>query len=88
MSSLQRRFGLPTDLTPSVLLIVHVLSFIQAMCPAHLIIIMILFLKRFSMLNMLNCAVQCHVHISPHKKYAYTFWDKNHFEQFWLKQST
>ena len=39
MSSLQRRFGLPTDLTPSVchsvLLIVHLLSFIQAMCPAH-----------------------------------------------------
>ena len=39
MSSLQRRFGLPTDLTPSVchsvLLIVHLLSFIRAMCPAH-----------------------------------------------------
>ena len=38
-SSLQRRFGLPTDLTPSVchsvLLIVHLLSFIRAMCPAH-----------------------------------------------------
>ena len=39
MSSLQRRFGFPTDLTPSachsVLLIVHLLSFIRAMCPAH-----------------------------------------------------
>ena len=39
MSSLQRRFGLPTDLTPSVchsvLLIVHLLSFIRAMCPAR-----------------------------------------------------
>ena len=39
MSSLQRRFGLPTDLTPfichSVLLIVHLLSFVRAMCPAH-----------------------------------------------------
>ena len=35
MSSLQRRFGLPTDLKPficdSLLLIVHLLSFIQAM---------------------------------------------------------
>ena len=50
-----------------------------------IIIVMILFLKRFSMLNMLNCAVQCHEHISPHKKYAYTLWGKNHFEQFWLK---
>ena len=39
MSSLQRRFGFPTDLTPSVchsvLLIVHLLSFVRAMCPAH-----------------------------------------------------
>ena len=39
MSSLQRRFGLPTDLTPSVchsvLLIAHLLSFIRAMCSAH-----------------------------------------------------
>ena len=39
MSSLQRRFDLLTDLTPSVchcvLLIVHLLSFIRAMCPAH-----------------------------------------------------
>ena len=39
MSSLQRRVGLPTDLTPSVchsvFLIVHLLSFIWAMCPAH-----------------------------------------------------
>ena len=39
MSSLQRRFGLLTDLTPSVchsvLLIVHLLSFIRAICPAH-----------------------------------------------------
>ena len=39
MSSLQRRFGLPTDLTPfichSVLLIVQLLSFIWVMCPAH-----------------------------------------------------
>ena len=39
MSSLQRRFGLPADLTPSVchsvLLIVHLSSFIRAMCPAH-----------------------------------------------------
>ena len=39
MSSLQQRFGLPTDLTPSVchsvLLIVHLSSFTQAMCPAH-----------------------------------------------------
>ena len=38
MSSLQRRFGLPTDLTPSVchsvLLIVHLFSFIRAMSPA------------------------------------------------------
>ena len=37
-SSLQRRFGLPTNLTPficpSVLLMVHLLSFIRAMCPA------------------------------------------------------
>ena len=39
MSSLQRCSGLPTDLTPfichSVLLIVHLLSFIRAMCPPH-----------------------------------------------------
>ena len=39
MSSLQRRVGLPSDLTPfvchSVLLIVHLLSFIRAICPAH-----------------------------------------------------
>ena len=39
MSSLQWRFGLPSNLTPSVchsvLLIVHLLSFIRAMCPAH-----------------------------------------------------
>ena len=39
MSSLQRRFGLPTDLTPSVchsvLLLVHLVSFIRAMCPSH-----------------------------------------------------
>ena len=39
MSSLQRHSGLPTDLTPSVchsvLLTVHLLSFIQVMCPAH-----------------------------------------------------
>ena len=39
MSSLQRRFGLPIDLTPfichSVLRIVHLQSFIQVMCPAH-----------------------------------------------------
>ena len=39
MSSLQRRSGLPTYLTRlichSVLLIVHLLSFIRAMCPAH-----------------------------------------------------
>ena len=39
ISSLQRRFGLPTHRTPSVchsvLLIVHLLSFIRAMCPAH-----------------------------------------------------
>ena len=39
MSSLQRCTGLPTDLTPfichSVLLIVHLLSFIRAMCPVH-----------------------------------------------------
>ena len=39
MSSLQWRFGLPTDLTPSVchsvLLIVNWLSFIRAMCSAH-----------------------------------------------------
>ena len=39
MQSLQRRFGLPTDLTSfvchSMLLIVHLLSFIRAMCPAH-----------------------------------------------------
>ena len=39
MSSLQRRFGLSTDLKPSIchslFLIVHLLSFIQAMCPAH-----------------------------------------------------
>ena len=39
MSSLQRRFGLLTDLTSSVwhsvLLLVHLLSFIRAMCPAH-----------------------------------------------------
>ena len=39
MSSLQRRFGLLADLTPSVchsvLLIVHLLSFTRAMCPAH-----------------------------------------------------
>ena len=44
-----------------------------------IIIIMILFLKRCSMLNMLNCAVQCRVHISPHKKYAYTLWVKKTF---------
>ena len=39
MSSLQRRFGLPGDLTPSVchsvLLMFYLLSFIRAMCPAH-----------------------------------------------------
>ena len=39
MSSLQRRFGLPIDLAPfichSVLLIVHLLSFIRVMCPAR-----------------------------------------------------
>ena len=39
MSSLQPCFGLLTDFIPSachsVLLIVHLLSFIQAMCPAH-----------------------------------------------------
>ena len=39
MSSLQRRFGLPNDLSPSVchsvLLTVHLLSFIRAMCPDH-----------------------------------------------------
>ena len=39
MSSLQWRFGLQTDLTPCVchivLLTVHLLSFIRAMCPAH-----------------------------------------------------
>ena len=39
MSSLQRRFGLSTDLTPSVchsvLLIVHLLSAIRTICPAH-----------------------------------------------------
>ena len=39
MSSLQRRFGLATDLTPftchSVIILVHLLSFIRAMCPAH-----------------------------------------------------
>ena len=39
MSSLQRCFGLSTDLTPfichSVLLIVHLLSFIRAMCLVH-----------------------------------------------------
>ena len=39
ISSLQRCFALPTDLTPftchSVLLIVHLLSFIWTMCPAH-----------------------------------------------------
>ena len=39
MSSLQQCFGLLTDLTPSichsVLLIVHLLSFIQEVCPAH-----------------------------------------------------
>ena len=38
MSSLQRHFGLPTDLTPfichSVLPVVHLLSFIRAMCLA------------------------------------------------------
>ena len=28
-------------------------------CRIIIIVIMILFLKRFSMLNMLNCAVQC-----------------------------
>ena len=39
MSSLKRRYGLPTDLTPfichSVLLVVHLLSFRRATCPAH-----------------------------------------------------
>ena len=39
MSSLQRRSDLPTDLTPfichSAFLMVHLLSFIRAMCPAH-----------------------------------------------------
>ena len=39
MSSLQRHFGLPTDLTPfnchSVLLIVHLLSFTRAIRPTH-----------------------------------------------------
>ena len=45
MSSLQRHFGLPTDLTPSdclsVLLVVHQLSFIQAMCPAHFHLVLV-----------------------------------------------
>ena len=39
MSSLQRRFGLPTDLTPfichTLILIAHLSSFIRATCPAH-----------------------------------------------------
>ena len=39
MSCLQRRICLPTDLKPfichSVLLMVHLLSFIRTMCPAH-----------------------------------------------------
>ena len=45
MSPLQRRFGLPTDLTPffchSVLLIVHLLSFIWAMCPEHFHLVLV-----------------------------------------------
>ena len=39
MSSLQRHFGVPTDLRPfichSVLLMIHLMSFVRAMCPAH-----------------------------------------------------
>ena len=44
---IQRRFGLPTDLTPfichSVLLIVHLLSFIWAMCPAHFRFVLVMY---------------------------------------------
>ena len=47
MSPLQRRFGLPADLTPSVchsvLLIVHLLSFIRAMCPAHFHFVLVMY---------------------------------------------
>ena len=46
MSCFQRSFGLPTDLSPfichSMLLVVHLLSFIRAMCPAlfHFVLLM------------------------------------------------
>ena len=47
MSSLQHRFGLQTDLTPfichSVLLIVHLLSFIWVMCPAHFHFVLVMY---------------------------------------------
>ena len=45
MSSLQRRFRLPTDLTPfichSVRLVVHLLSLIRATCPAHFYFVLV-----------------------------------------------
>ena len=47
MPSLQRRFGLLTDLTHfichSVLLIVHLVSFIRMMCPAHFHFALVMF---------------------------------------------
>ena len=52
MSSLQRRFGLATDLTPfichSVLLIVHLLSFIRVMCPAHFHLVLVTYWTMFA----------------------------------------
>ena len=48
MPSLQWRFGLPTDLIPfichSVLLIVHLIALIRAMCPAHFHFILVMYL--------------------------------------------
>ena len=51
MSSLQRRFGLPTDLTPfichSVHLIVHLSSFIQGTYPAHSHFVLVIYWTMF-----------------------------------------
>ena len=58
MSYLQRRIGLPTDLTPfishSVLLIVHLLSFIRAMCPVHFLFALVTY---WTMSDILVCCL-------------------------------
>ena len=76
MSSLQRRFGLPTDLTPSichsVLLIVHLLFFVRAMCPAHFHFVLLtywtmsvtLVLCLMMVLRILSFSLTLSIHIS------------------------